>query len=263
MKHETEAKSLREALDGLRQQIESQIQRATPPTPERDFGPALPGMPGHWCDVLFVEGADASEFVASAYRRIFRREPDLGGYEHYVKTLQEGRATKGQIIEELLASDEARAKRVRAVGLDWVLSEVPKIVAEARAEARGMLICEAAPLEIADDETFVRDLYRGLLKREPNLESVNTWAGLLRSGALTRREVVVCLSKTDEAREAHVSAKGRRVMEDRIGATIDTSASMQRQIDACLFAIAKLDGLLTEMRLMAGARESGRDDYQQ
>jgi hypothetical protein len=212
--------------------------------------------------VLLIAGDDASEFITNAYRHIFQREPDVDGYTYYVKTLREGRATKGQIIEELLASEEARAKRVRAVGLDWVLSEVPKTVAEIRAEACGTVARDVAGLEIADDEEFVRGLYRRLLRREPNLEGVTAWLGLLRSGALTRREMAVCFSKTTEARAAHASEKGLGLTESRIAATIGRSASMQRQIDACLFAITKLDGLLTEMRLMAGARESGRNGHQ-
>ncbi len=56
-----------------------------------------------------------------------------------------------------------------------------------------------------DDEEFVENIYRGILKREVDTVGLKIHLDLLRSGKMTKSEIISSLHKSKEGRIAHVS----------------------------------------------------------
>jgi hypothetical protein len=233
---EVQGESLQVVLSSARQQIESRLSAGS----SQDFSEQT-------ADAQFADD-DVHKFVTNAYKQILRRDPDPGGYRYYVDVLRTRRLDKAQIIAALLSSEEARARRVRIAGLGWVLSEVPKMLDEMREGAS--ITCDVADREGATDEEFVADLYRKILRREPNPEGASLWLELLRSGSLTRREAVVCFLKTGEAQESQTLVKDLVQTGNRMDAIVGSLASIQRQVDN-LFVLARLDAHVMEMHLLS------------
>jgi predicted SAM-dependent methyltransferase len=59
-------------------------------------------------ELLAIEPVDA--FVAGVYRRVLGREADPGGLEHFVVQLESGAMSRVQVLEDVEASTEARAR---------------------------------------------------------------------------------------------------------------------------------------------------------
>ncbi len=57
------------------------------------------------------------EFVQNVYRGICKREPDIQGFENYLRKLREGRLSKIEILGRVRYSREGREKGVRVKGL--------------------------------------------------------------------------------------------------------------------------------------------------
>ncbi|MFE1601969.1 DUF4214 domain-containing protein [Methylobacterium sp. ID0610] len=69
-------------------------------------------------DVEFISAedltnlADDREFVSACYRRIFGREPDEPGFDHYMYMLHGGYLTRRQIVSEIWHSEEGQRRAV-------------------------------------------------------------------------------------------------------------------------------------------------------
>jgi predicted SAM-dependent methyltransferase len=65
----------------------------------------------------FAKDANSSntEYVRSIFITLLGREPDVGGLQHFVQSLDEGVRDRYQVITTIASSDEARQKAVRLV----------------------------------------------------------------------------------------------------------------------------------------------------
>jgi len=61
------------------------------------------------------------------------------------------------------------------------------------------------------DEDFIRNAYRAILKREPDTEALNEWLSRLRSGQLNKIEILGGITRSKEGREGNVKVKGLRL----------------------------------------------------
>jgi len=61
------------------------------------------------------------------------------------------------------------------------------------------------------DEDFIRNAYRAILKREPDTEALNEWLSRLRSGELNKIEILGGITRSKEGREGNVKVKGLRL----------------------------------------------------
>ena len=58
------------------------------------------------------------------------------------------------------------------------------------------------------DEDFIRNAYRAILKREPDTEGFNDWLSRLRSGQLNKIEILGGMERSEEGRKGNVKIKG-------------------------------------------------------
>ena len=105
-------------------------------------GPIRPGVTGPQ-QVAAVSGSD-EEFVTSLYRAVLDREPDAGGLANWVNWLKRGQSREW-VITQFFSSREYLSKG-------------------------------------KTDREFVRDLYQGVLGREPDAGGWNQWVNSLRRG---------------------------------------------------------------------------------
>ena len=57
------------------------------------------------------EAMTETEFIDAAYNAVLGRDADEGGKKHYMTNLIMGGCTRAELIEDLLASEEAKALR--------------------------------------------------------------------------------------------------------------------------------------------------------
>ena len=57
------------------------------------------------------ERTEAAEFVTNCYRQILKREPDADGFEGFVEALASNTISRDGVIQEMLGSEEYRARR--------------------------------------------------------------------------------------------------------------------------------------------------------
>jgi predicted SAM-dependent methyltransferase len=68
---------------------------------------------------LAKDGSSSNtEYVRSLFVSLLGREPDEGGLQHFVQSLDEGARDRYQVITTIASSDEARKKEVRLVHSD-------------------------------------------------------------------------------------------------------------------------------------------------
>ena len=60
------------------------------------------------------------DFLNNAYLAVLKRQPDLEGYNYYLRNLRQGMMTKPEILGRLRYSSEGKAKSVRIKGLWWM-----------------------------------------------------------------------------------------------------------------------------------------------
>ena len=58
------------------------------------------------------------------------------------------------------------------------------------------------------DEDFIRNAYRAILKREPDSDGFNDWLSRLRSGQVNKIEILGGISRSEEGRKRNVKIKG-------------------------------------------------------
>jgi len=62
-----------------------------------------------------------------------------------------------------------------------------------------------------NDEDFIRNAYRAILKREPDTDGFNDWLSRLRSGQLNKIEILGGIRRSEEGRKMNVKVKGLRL----------------------------------------------------
>ena len=92
----------------------------------------------------------------------------------------------------------------RRLGLDWFLSIGKKIIPE---RFRYCVYYKLPDFLQYYDEEFVRNAYRGILKREPDLEGLNYFLARLRNGEQDRIEVLGRLRYSKEGRNKNVKIR--------------------------------------------------------
>jgi SAM-dependent methyltransferase len=151
---------------------------------------------------------DDEDFVRNAYRAIFRREPDREGCLYYLNLLRQGTIGKKQLIELFLRSPEGEALAVKVHGLTPL--KLPCL-----AQSAGLIEIRE-DYGLADflnyhDEDFVRNAYRGILRREPDSDGWWRYLIALRQGELSKIEIIACLRYSPEAKLIGVSIRGLRL----------------------------------------------------
>jgi O-antigen chain-terminating methyltransferase len=145
---------------------------------------------------------DDEHFVRNAYRGILRREPEDAALAAFLAELRGGRLSKTEILRQVRHSEEGRAVGVPIRGL----------------ESHG-LSEPGAPIECKDsydradffryhDEDFVRNAYRGILRREPDNIGLANFLGELRGGRLSKSEILRQLRYSEEGRALGVRIRG-------------------------------------------------------
>ncbi len=114
------------------------------------------------------------EFVSGLYREALGREADLEGLLGWAGLLEGGALTRDEVARGIREGDEAR----QLLGL----TDPP------------------APPDPTPERALVIALYRDVLGREPDLEGLLGWTGLLEGGALAPDEVTRAFRESDEAR---------------------------------------------------------------
>jgi hypothetical protein len=157
---------------------------------------------------------DNEEFVQNAYRCLFRREPDSGGFEYHREVLRSGEMSKLDILRRLVSSEEGRQNAVQIVGLDSQESvenrqtdpDVGKGVMLRPTATRRTLV-NRAPRSIEEfddlsDKEFVLTLYRVLLNQETQPEIAANWEDMLSRGSLSRWDIALALAGSAEGKAA-------------------------------------------------------------
>ncbi|MBG0807878.1 glycosyltransferase [Methylosinus sp. H3A] len=141
--------------------------------------PALPDMVQN-----ILVGLQAEEFVRIAFHRVLGRDADRDEVRTYGDLLQNRLRTKAEIVDEIMAKDETREYRAKMSrhgdgnhGAVWTVS--------------------FADLTKEDDE-FVFDVYYKLLMRPPTQTEYAALIRQIRSGSVTRRDVVDQILALDE-----------------------------------------------------------------
>ena len=166
-------------------------------------------------DVIYRE--DAEEFVRQIYGHILDREPDALGLEKRTEALLHGYVTPGQLVGEILHSDESKARaptmywtieratefvetmyeqllcrRADPPGLNMRTAElvsgmkspddvVSQILTSAEFRARISCLEEEAYWSSVRSQEFVRSLYRVFLRREPDEIGLKAYTEQLRT----------------------------------------------------------------------------------
>src|SRR5438552_15681190 len=95
-------------------------------------------------DVLELLGTEDAAFVRTAYKVILRREPDPGGFSHYLRRLRSG-ADKLEILRDLRMSPEGESKGSDLPGLSQSLKglwwgRVPIVASYVKARNRKLAL---------------------------------------------------------------------------------------------------------------------------
>jgi hypothetical protein len=188
------------AMAEIRQRLENHLGISDPrsascPTPilDRDLE--------DWVDLQELTLFDDAAFVREVYRRLLRREPDATGFEHHLHNLRSGRQTKAGLLAQISESEEGRSKKVRLVGLRWLLFQ-ERTASAPEADGNAKALAQERRLERLEGAQFVEAAFHALLKRVPDADAVAQWTRLLETGAVTRGELILALQSTAEAAAA-------------------------------------------------------------
>lgn len=99
---------------------QSSTQAVSPEPPASTLSTALPRPDSAASNLDALLELHGSDFVRCAYLTILKREPDSGGFGHYIQQLHEG-TEKIELLSHLYASDEARASHV---DLPWLRNAI-------------------------------------------------------------------------------------------------------------------------------------------
>lgn len=163
----------------------------------------------------FLRFHDA-DFVRNAYLGILRREPDPAGAADYRSGLRSGRRSKADVIKALRFSPEGKAVAVHIIGLREGSSFAVEGIPNLRMSAPGGRIAPKNRYSVADfmslhDEAFVHNAYLCILRRKPDPRGFAEFLGGLRTGRVSRIEILGALRYSAEGKAAGVAVRGLAV----------------------------------------------------
>ena len=172
---------IREEVARRKQQLGNPATGAPPPADEQP-APLSPGLG----ELLRREGDEV--FVTHAYRALLRREPDPDGLQSCLASLENGTATRIDILRAICHSEEG---------------------GNVRAEVRGL----TEPYTLGEllggnDPTFLANAYRVLLGREPDENGLQTYLACLGECSLSRIDILRVLRFSAEGRALDVEVAG-------------------------------------------------------
>ncbi len=169
-------------------------------------------------DTLFAQtypaGLSDADYVQAVFRGFLRRDVTAGEQSTFCGALAAGTITRGSLVETVVDSAEfnlfvapvsrlylAALQRVPdQPGMDnWVdylrAGASLQVMADAFATSREFLTRYGA----LDNQQYVAQLYRDVLGRDADADGLAWWTGLLDSGAMTRGQVLLGFSESQEA----------------------------------------------------------------
>lgn len=168
--------------------------------------------------------ATVQSFVSRAYRDFLRRSPGGGELAAWSDRVQRGQVSRQEFATELARSEEWLSTVItgfyrNTLGRDPDPGGLANWVNAARA---GMPIAQIAASFYASDEyfgtvgrgdyeTWVRDLYRKLLLREPDAGGLRAWVGALRGG-LSRQSAAYSFYQSPETLAVRVDSLYRTLL---------------------------------------------------
>ncbi len=172
---------IREEVARRKQQLENPAISAPLPADE----PPTPLPPGLG-ELLRREGDEV--FVTDAYRALLRREPDPDGLRFCLASLEDGTATRIDILWAICSSEEGGnvGADVRGLTTPYPLSE----------------------LLGGNDQTFLANAYRALLGRGPDEDGLQTYLACLGECSLSRIDILRVLRFSEEGRTLGVTVAG-------------------------------------------------------
>jgi FkbM family methyltransferase len=155
------------------------------------------------------------EFITQAYRLILGRDGDEQGVAHHLDLIRAG-TTPIDILVGLRQSTEGHQFYARDPRLDGAFHRynllkaiLPRFMLKRSYGLRddpGNAL-SIAKLESFDDAAFVQELYRAILRRDPDPSGFSHNVIALRSGA-SKIELIYNLSRSDEAKDANYRIAG-------------------------------------------------------
>lgn len=154
-------------------------------------------------------------FVAHLVRSLTKREPTGNELSRYWQTLRSGEMSRIELIREVGRSIEAR---VAGVGIWDLEAQHPRF-----GELSPLASPQVSPVDLqtttyrlqelvaVPDDVFLQNLYRCLLKREPDPQGAQTYISLWLSGAASNADIIYSLATSPEARASGVRVTGLRM----------------------------------------------------
>ena len=203
------------------------------------------------------------KFLIAAYARVFGRMVDPTGLEAYVRKLEDG-VSREEILIELCNSPEGRAQQRKMTLHGRPVEEFFKSNSAAESSENGpaevtalhveSYTVEAGELlEIDDPRDFLRAVYQGAFRREPDAEGFAYWSAILRQ--TSKYSVLLEISRQAEAKQREVSFQLRGVpIEQWDLSRLDTLASPGHFVwEACRRILGRdstIDEFVTPLELL-------------
>lgn len=176
-----QAKSNESANEEIVKEIKKELKRLKIETPFKFK------IKAHYNYDDFLQYED-EEFIRNVYLGLLKREVDSVGLETHLDLLRSGKMTKKDIVSSLHRCEEGRIANIS-------LSKPPFAAKECYSYRDFMRY---------EDETFVENVYMGILKREVDSDGLKHYTDLLRSGKADKKEIILALRECEEGRLANV-----------------------------------------------------------
>ncbi|HHO42028.1 MAG TPA: DUF4214 domain-containing protein, partial [Epsilonproteobacteria bacterium] len=211
------------SVEEIMQRIKAEVARRKTQNPNIENEDA---MVYHIGDFM---GTHDKEFIVQAYRKILKRPPEPQAIDHNMQLLSGGQ-DRVAIIAAIASSAEAKSIGTQVLGLDeYSLSNMARlsidninatfgasnVVAPEQVDYHERAFVQKEIYEVSDfndyhDRDFVYNAYVGILLREPDEHGFASHLEILRSGKLTKTELLCALRFSPEGREKGVKILGLR-----------------------------------------------------
>ena len=167
---------------------------------------------------------NATDFVAQQYRDLLGREADTAGLNSWVSQLNSGTASRMQIVQSLLDSNESKGRYGPAVRLYtayflrqpdyaglmyWLGKMYPTSGASSSLAQVSQAFAQSTEFVnrygSLSNEGFVNLVYQNVLGRQPEALGRDYWIGQLNSG-LSRGELMIGFSESTENKKNTTNA---------------------------------------------------------